>query len=102
MDGYSLAIILAASAMLYAIYRAWRRFARKETTLDINVKRWLLSIGLFCVIYTLMVIGTLVLFVFLGVNFTLVSSFLSAPLWIIYILIAKEVSRSLARVFEPA
>ena len=100
MDGILLAALLAFAAMLYTINKAWRQFRPSRRPI-FGYRRWLLQIGLFVVIYTMMVACTLVLFTLAGVNFTLVSSFLGAPLWILYVIIARAWARSLARYLEP-
>lgn len=97
MDGILLAVLLAFAAMLYTINKAWRQFRPKRRPFQFGYRRWLLQIGLFVVVYTMMVACTLVLFTLAGVNFTLVSSFLGAPLWILYVIIARALARSLAR-----
>lgn len=105
MDGLLLALLLAFAAMLYTIRRAWRRFQPQVSNgiqTQFGYRRWLIQIGLFVVIYCVMVGLTLIAFTLVGVNFTLVSSFLGAPLWILYVIIARAWARSLARVLEPS
>ena len=101
MHTVALIAAIALFVLVISIYRIIKHRPRPTAAVPVSVPRFFLSIGLFVVIYVLMVAATLVLLTLVGVNFTLVSSFLSAPLWIIYVIIARAWARPLAAILAP-
>jgi hypothetical protein len=89
--GFVSAAILAALVVLYALYVAWRE--RRDLKSRRPFRRFVVFVGLFVIIYAAIVAIILISLSLLGVNFTLVTSFLSAPLWIVCVLFARAFAR---------
>ena len=90
-----LMVLIALAALVYAVVKTWRALERPRAN-GPRHRRFLLFVGLFVVIYTAIVVTILVGLVFAGVNFTLITSFLSAPLWIVCIVIARALAKRLS------